>query len=356
MAFRPCSTLLLGLALAPAALGAQSVVGTVVDATSRQPVTGAMVRLMDGPRWTGVLFLTGADGRFRLQAPASGDYLLSVERIGFADATAGPVAIPEGATVPFDLEVRAEPIRLEGLDISAGRRCTLRNDAAGATQALWTEVRKALDAARWTEREGGLEFQAVRRTRTLDEKGLRVESEQSQVTTLFGANSVRTLPPEDLAEGGYVREVEFFVYYYGPDANVLLSETFLDTHCFRIVDGPEDEPHLVGLGFSPLRQGNPDITGTLLVHRDTGRLERVEFTYTGLGRRPGAELAQGAVRFAELPDGRWIVQEWSIRAPLLGLERHLVGSTFRERVVVTGVQEQGSEVLSATGPGVRWVR
>jgi hypothetical protein len=156
------------------------------------------------------------------------------------------------------------------------------------------------------------------------------------------------------AVGGYVRELESFVHYYGPDAAVLLSDAFLDTHCFGIVDSPDEEPHLVGLGFTPLRQGRPDITGTLLLRRDTGRLERVEFTYTGLGRRPGVELARGAMRFAELPDGRWIVRDWSIRAPLLALERQPVGGAFRERVVVTGVQEQGSEVLSATGPGMSW--
>lgn len=349
-------TALLALLLAPLGLSAQTVVGTVVDADTRQPVTGAMVRLMDpGGVWTGRLFLTAADGRFRLRAPAPGIFGLRVERIGFEEATAGPVALGPDASVTYDVAIGARPVRLEGLDVSAGRRrCSLRSDAEGATQALWGEIRKALDAALWTEREAGLQFQVVQRTLTLDATGERLREGDRRGATLYGGNSVRTLPPEDLAEGGYVRREDPFIYHYGPDATVLLSDAFLETHCFRIVDGPEDEPGLVGLEFEPVGGRNPDITGVLWADRATARLERVAFSYTGLGRRPGADVARGEVRFAELSDGRWIVRDWFIRAPLLGLARQLVAGQWRERVVVEAVQEQGSEVIAATGDLVSW--
>lgn len=348
---------LLALLLAPAGLPAQPVVvGTVMDGASRQPVTGAMVRLLepDGV-WTGRMFLTAADGRFRLRAPGPGTYRLRVERIGFEEATAGPVILEADATLTYDVPIGARPVRLEGLDVSAGRRrCTLESDAEGATQALWDEVRKALDAARWTEREAGLRFEVVRRTVRLDPRGERALEEDRRGATLFGGNSVRTLPPEDLAEGGYVRQEDPFIYHYGPDAAVLLSDAFLETHCFRLVEGPEDEPGLVGLEFEPVRGQNPDITGVLWADRTTARLERVEFAYTGLGRRPGADLARGEVHFTELSDGRWIVRDWFIRAPLLGLARQFVAGVLRERVVVDAVQEQGSEVVEASGEEVSW--
>jgi hypothetical protein len=349
-------TLLLAALLGPHGLAGQTVTGAVTDGATGQPIPGAMVRLMEGDRWTGVLHLTSGDGRFLLRAPAPGSYHLMVERIGFAETVAGPVVLAAGESVAIAVRVDAEPVRLEGLDVSAGRRrCSLRGDAAGATQALWGEIRKALDAARWTEREAGLRFQVVQRTRSLDAKGLRVQDESHRVSTLYGGNSVRTLPPEDLADGGYVREVDENVYHYGPDAEVLLSDPFLDTHCFRIVDPPREEPHLVGLEFQPIRgQDQPDIRGVLWADRATARLERVEFSYTGLGRRPGADQASGALRFAELADGRWIVRDWFIRAPLLGVARQFVGGVLRERLVVEGVQEQGTEVVSASGPDVAW--
>lgn len=344
------------LVLASAAdLGGQAVVGTVRDGSTGQPVTGAMVRLLDGGRWTGALFVTAADGRFRLTAPGPGSFDLRVERIGFAETEVGPVVVEEAETVTFDVIAVARPVRLEGLDVSAGRRrCSLPGDAEGATQTLWAEVRKALDAARWTEQEAGLQFQVAQRTRTLDPRGLRLLEEERRVTTLFGGNSVRSLPPDELGTGGYVREEDDLIYYYGPDAAVLLSDAFLDAHCFQIVEGPDEEPGLVGLAFRPVRERNPDISGVLWIHEATSRLERVEFVYTGLGRRPGAELAGGELRFAELSDGRWIVRDWFIRAPLLGLARQFVAGAFRERVAVTAVQEAGSEVITAQGPDVAW--
>lgn len=343
------------LLLAPDVLVAQGLVGAVRDQATLQPIPGAMVSLIQGDLSTGRLFLTGQDGRFQLRTPGPGVYRVRVERIGFARTESDPVVIEEGQTRTQDVYVGSEAIRLEGIDVSAGpRQCSLRGDDVGATQTLWDEARKALDAARWTEREAGLRFQVVQRTRSLDAGGRRVENEDRNVATVFGGNPVRTLPPENLAEGGYVREVEGFIHYYGPDAAVLLSDAFLNTHCFRIVDGPEGETHLVGLEFEPVGTRNPDIEGVLWMDRATARLERVEFRYTGLGRRPGTDQARGQVRFAELSDGRWIVRDWWIRAPLLGLSRQWVAGERRDRVMVTGVQETGSEVVSASGRLVSW--
>lgn len=348
--------MLIVLVLAPPVLGAQTVVGTVRDQGTGQPVLGAMVRLMADSSWTGALFLTAADGRFSLRAPAAGRYALRVERIGFASTTAGPVDLPAGMTLSFDLNVLASAVRLEGLEVAAERRrCSLDDDPRGETQTLWGEVRKALDAARWTEREAGLQFQVVRRTRTLDPSGRHVLDEQRRTSSAYGGNSVRTLPPGELASKGYVVDEGEFIYYYGPDAEVLLSDDFLATHCFAVVEGAEDQPGMVGLRFDPVRGRDvADIEGVLWVDRATARLERVEFVYTRLGRRPGVDQARGEVRFAELSDGRWIVRDWGIWAPVMGLSRQFVAGKLVERVMVTGVQEEGSEVLQVRGRDVEW--
>ncbi|MCG6955705.1 MAG: carboxypeptidase-like regulatory domain-containing protein [Gemmatimonadetes bacterium] len=335
---------------------AQVVVGTVRDRETRQPVQGAMVRLMAGTAPTGVLYLTGTDGHFNLEAPAAGRYTLAVERIGFASTTAGPVDLERGKTRRFDLDVATSPIRLEGLQVrGAKRRCNLEDDPGGETQLLWSEVRKALDAEQWTERKAGLAFELEQRTVILDASGRRVLDEQRRTTTAFGGNSMRTLSPAELAEKGYVHETKNATAYYGPDASVLLSDAFLATHCFSVVEGPRGEPGLIGLAFEPVSGRRvPDIQGVLWLERATARLERLEFEYSGLRLRPGHEQARGALHFTELSDGRWMVRDWNIRAPFLRVDHTFVGGQMRGRTVVGEVREQGSRVLSAKGPDVDW--
>jgi hypothetical protein len=315
-----------------------------------------MVRLVAGTTPTGVRYLTGTDGHFRLEAPAAGRYVLAVERIGFASTTAGPVDLEGGQARSFDVDVATSPIRLEGLQVrGAKRRCNLEDDPGGETQILWSEVRKALDAEQWTQGKAGLAFELEQRTVTLDASGRRVLDDQRRTTTAFGGNSMRTLSPAELAGKGYVRDTKNATAYYGPDAEVLLSDAFLATHCFSVVEGPRDEPGLVGLAFEPVPGRHvPDIQGVLWLERATARLERLEFEYSGLGRRPGHEQARGALHFTQLSDGRWMVRDWSIRVPYLRVDHTFVGGQLRGRVVVGQVREQGSRVLSAKGPDVEW--
>ncbi len=342
----------------PAGGVAQSIVGTVTEGDTGRPVTGAMVRLLSGDRPTGVRFLTAADGAYRLVPPEPGTYWLRVERIGFSGSRIGPVEVGPGRTVRRDLPVATAPVRLEGLDVSADRRrCSLDDGAGDATQVVWDEARKALAAATWTEREVGLRFLLDQTVRRLDPRGRTVTDESRQEMRVVGGNSVRSLPPADLVAGGYVREDGGFVYYYGPDAEVLLSDPFLETHCFRLVEGPSEEPHLLGLAFEPVPdRDTTDIEGVVLLDRATARLDRVEFRYTGLATSLGRDQARGTVRFLELADGRWVVRDWAIRAPVLVLERSVgAGGRLVERPAVGAVQEFGAAIQTVTGPGgVSW--
>lgn len=342
---------------APLPLAAQSVVGTVVEPESGRPVVGAMVRLMSGTEWTGSLFLTAGDGRFRLRAPGPGAYYLRVERIGFAEAVDGPFEVTGMEVLTRNVAVETAPVRLEGLEVTgAARRCDLRSTGGDATHRVWDEARKALASASWTEREAGLRFRVSSRQRRLDPRTEAIIDEDRTVQDLFGGNPVRTLPAEDLARDGYVQEQDGERVFYGPDAEVLLSDAFLSTHCFAVTEGRGEEAHLIGLRFEPVAGRQlADVEGVLWMDRLSSRLERVDFRYTNAGLGPADDRATGQVRFTELADGYWIVKDWYIRAPLLSVRRSFSARQGTvARTMVAALLETGSAVLTATAPGLEW--
>lgn len=345
------------LVVAPPSGAAQVVVGTVTEAVGDRPVAGAMVRLL-AEEGAGPRYLTAADGGFLLRAPRAGTWWLRVDRIGFTDTWEGPVEVPAGDTVRMQVVVASPPVRLPGPDGGPPLPvCSPGEDGEGPVALLWGEARKALAAASWTDRSEGLRIVLEQRVRRLDPSGETVTDEQRNEYPRAGANRVRSLPPQDLAEGGYVREVDGLVYYYGPDPDALLSDAFLETHCFRVVPGPADEPHLVGLSFEPVpARDTTDIAGVLLLDGATGRLDRVEFRYTGLRAEAGREQARGAVRFLGLSDGRWVVREWLIRAPVLTVEATVGdGGRVEEEAVLDFVQEFDSRIRALEGSeGVSW--
>ena len=68
--------------------------------------------------------------------------------------------------------------------------------------------------------------------------------------------------------------------FWAPDAGVLLSDSFLDTHCLRIRAGGSE---LVGLDFEPVPNRDvADIAGTLWLDPATAELQRVDFRYVNL--------------------------------------------------------------------------
>ncbi len=88
------------------------------------------------------------------------------------------------------------------------------------------------------------DFQVTRYERDLDAFGRTVLSETRQVS-LGCRRSPHPEPPGRGSHGrrGFVRPSGDGGYdYFGPDASVLLSDQFLDTHCFRLSVDPETGP------------------------------------------------------------------------------------------------------------------
>jgi iron complex outermembrane receptor protein len=106
------------LAIAPA-LGGQvptppastgSIVGTVVDAESGDPLAAATVRILEAH---GVEIVRG-DGRFEFQGLPPGTYTLTAGRLGYADRTRA-VEVTAGAPSEVRMELQIAAVRLGGV-------------------------------------------------------------------------------------------------------------------------------------------------------------------------------------------------------------------------------------------------
>jgi len=352
--------LAVGPMVAPPPLVAQVVRGVVSDVESRTPVAGAMVLLLGADDRAHVRVLTAEDGGFILSAPVAGRYRLRVDRIGYASVVSDPFDVPAGPAVVHDMTTGIEPVALEGIDVEGARRCEVRPAEGLATARVWEEARKALAAAAWTAERGMYRFAWRRFVRELAPDGRRVLEERRTLGRGFTAQPFVAAPAERLAEEGFVGEEGGDNIYYAPDANVLLSDAFLDTHCLALDDERTDEG-LIGLRFEPVRRRSvPEVEGVVWLERAGARLRSVEYGYVNLGRQLDAPDANGEIRFQELPNGTWIVQAWRIRMPRVQEERR-AGDRFGSgtRYVVLGYRDEGGEVrtiTTATGGVVRDAR
>jgi protocatechuate 3,4-dioxygenase beta subunit len=333
------------------------VVGRVVDQETLEPLSAAFVAFErpDGQRLNGVL--TRPDGRFVLRAPSPGRYRLVAQMIGYAAAPSGYVDLEVGETVQRDIEVPVRAIDLDGIRVTSATRCRARPGSGPGTARLWEEARKALEVASWVERSDVVRFQGVHHQRVLDPGTLRVvQSTEAGWRRWSGRSPYTSLPAEQLAEHGYVlassdRDGAELVYY-APDANVLLSDSFLDSHCFWVAPAPRGEPELIGLAFEPVRRGGvADIRGVLWLDRGTAELRRLDFTYTDLPQLPAtvSGVATGRVEFDRLATGVWIVRRWRLRMPAVELRESPTDRSRRPEAVLVGVHETGAEVRTVTG-------
>lgn len=334
-------------------LAAQTVVGTVVERGTARPLAGAFVVLVDGDGRRRNGGLTGEDGGYQLRAAAPGRYRLLAELIGYASATTGWIELAAGASVRHDIEVRVEAVTLEGIEVETGERCRRRPGAGPETARLWEEARKALEVARWSEDQGILRFRVVEHERTLDARTLRVLEQQERGRSgYYDRSPYRSIPPERLHEGGYIQRLPDQSYaYFAPDADVLLSESFLETHCFGVVDGRDEERELIGLAFEPVPERKlPDVRGVLWLEKGSAELRRLDYTYQNLPFRHGDwPQVGGRVELERLATGMWIVRRWRIRMPLEAESTDRPGRAGELELV--RLLEQGAEIRGVTTRG-----
>jgi len=396
-------------------VGAQSIQGLLVDADTGHPISGALLVLTDDEGESVNKTMSDAAGAYSLEAPAPGSYRIRTDRIGFTSSTTDWIEIAVGEAIAFRVETDVEPIELTSLVVDAnweGDRCRRSREASAATFALWDEARKALENSVWADSALRYRFSGVRRTQFIDQDGEPIPIRPLEETpesgledgapldslitvTSSGYELFRSLPAEDLRKIGYVvrvtpaldrkylltyslsgpdtssdststtvstRTVTEWTAFFGPDARVLLSDVFHETHCLRIEEN-DDMPGMIGLRFEPVDSKAVDIDGVLWLDRASAELRSVEFRYVGdlptanrshcvsvhAATRAQCENAArdarlwpstGRIDFDRLASGPFIVRSWWIQVPGVKTGNPLVDSRgvwTREGGLVTRV-------------------
>jgi hypothetical protein len=307
-----------GAAVSP--LDAQVIRGTVFDRANGEPVQTAFVVLLDEHGARAGAVLTGDDGRFIHRVPATGRYRVRVERIGFRSETSDPIEVGESEVVPVRLGISSQPIPLGEISAEGERRCRISREEGHLISDLWDEVRKVLQLAVWIDTQSGLNVQARNHERVLDFVTGAVLEERVQRWGGFSRAPYFALSGEKLAEDGYViEEPDGSHRYFGLSPETILSRPFEDTHCFRAQRPSRGQDRAeIGLAFEPAPGHRPpDVKGVLWIERATGKLRRVEYTYTRHLHpiQLPAHRFGGRMEFRELDNGAWIVDDWWIRMP-----------------------------------------
>ena len=329
---------------------AQSVRGRLMDPDGETGLGSAMIVLEDRDGNEMQRTLSRSNGLFQLDAPVPGSYRLRAERIGYATTYSDYLDLAAGETITQNLVAAVEVITLQGLVAGGERRCTVRPEEGLAVTRVWDEARKALSAAAWTQERGYYQYEMMNINRRLEPESRKVLDEQRSYNRGYMQAPYVSRPADSLVNGGFARITARESVYWAPDAEVLLSDAFLDTHCFNLKTDAEEAPGLIGLAFEPVSGRRlPDIGGTLWLDLATSRLERLDFTYRNLDL-PRTILTSGiggTLEFEALPNGTWIVNKWRIHMPKAGMGTNVLsggGTAILEEIIV-----QGGDVIRVHG-------
>ena len=331
-------------------LAAQVVRGRVTERTTNTPLDGVLLAILNARDSIVVQALSNDDGTYEIRLPGPGSYAMDAKRIGVKRIRIAPFTVAAGEARRVDITLDPLPAVLSSVNIR-GRTSCVRNPQSNArTAALWEDARAALtasvisrDLATGTGADSVMRFE-----RKLDVQTWRVLYETRRKVSTSMDHPFRSLAAEVLSVGGYVTvNQDGSTDYYAPDAEVLLSDTFLADHCFRIQPGAFEHLGQVGLGFEPIPQRKiPDVKGVLWMDEKTNELRTLEFTYSWLPNDVRTVDYGGTVSFFRMPGGRWIVRNWRIRMPEFGRARHEPGSfpPPSGRPTVVRISEEGGAV------------
>lgn len=282
------------------------------------PVVGAVILVVDASGRTVARTASRELGEYSISA-APGTYRVQVLQIGWRPTLAGPFTLVGGALTRANIDATGTRILLDPIIVTDRSECRVHPDSAAAAFVVWDEARKALIAASMTSAEP-FTMTLKRTEQELDRDGGRVNWDSTTIKSGLTLRPFASLPPERLARDGYMTaDAQANKTYWGPDADVLLSESFVSSHCLRIVRPSPvgDSARLVGVGFSPStkRRDIVDVEGVLWLDRASAELRGMDYHYVNTSKIVEKADPGGHLLFLRLLSGRWIVEQWSIRVP-----------------------------------------
>ena len=306
----------------PLATHAQTIRGTVADDRDA-PVAGVVVQLLDAQSAVVARALSNARGEYRLTAPTVGTYSIRTQRIGFRPTSFGPFTLRAGEDVQQRLALTGLPVTLTAIPIVSQSPCRALGNAGSTTYLVWEQVRAALSAAQVTAGMQELASTKLMYERLIDPQTDSLEEQKLRTQTSSMAEPWRSVTADSLHRAGYLgSERGGFIIYHAPNLDVLLSNVFIEDHCFRLAPSPN--PERIGIAFEPIpgRRRIPEIRGTLWVDRRSSELRQMEFGYTNIPRER-ERYAAATSEFARMANGAWVISQWEVRMPLL--ERSATG-------------------------------
>jgi hypothetical protein len=303
--------------------GAQMVRGVVREGSSGTLVPGVVVSLDRADSaaaplaQTAVSVLSNERAEYAVRAAGPGRYFITAKRIGVRRFVSEPFELAAGETRVLDVTVDALLYTLPEVVVNVHALCAARRTSMQRLAALWDEARSALTATQISVRDSLFRTNVTRYVLSMDAASLKVLSESWVTIEGAVARPFASLSGDSLAQLGYWRELPGdSAVFYGPDAEVLLSDAFRQGHCFSVVEGNRTRRGLVGLAFEPpANQLLPDVRGTFWLDARSFELRFIEFGYTRLPSGEFMGRVGGEVHFARVPSGAWIVRRWSLRMP-----------------------------------------
>ncbi len=308
------------LALSAIRADAQSVLGRLVDSTTRQGVAGALVTL---ERTDGTIAghgISGAGGQFLLRAPGAGSYALGIAAIGYRRHAAIPVTVDTGVvTLPDALLAPIVVTLPEMIALGGKRECGKSGLDDASFGRILEGAEQSLDVMQQTIESDDVAFDVDLIHRRIANGNPPDTIADTTVSRLHNW-PVQSIPPDSLRKVGFARpmtnkEGSGWIYY-GPDVSVLFSDWFLAGHCFTVARSASSDSTL-RIAFEPQHHTrNVDIRGELLLDRRTLALERLSFTHVffPFGSLDGA--SGGRLTFLHVAEGVWLPVEWTLWAPV----------------------------------------
>ncbi len=351
-----CGLALLLFALASTGATAQVLLrGTVRDATSGLAVPGAVVSLLDSARTVLQRTTTGANGEYRLLSPPSA-VRVQMRRIGFRPyEQLLPRAVADDRVL--DLRVERLPSLIAGMTVRARAACPMRDDTPVAF-GLWEQARSALLASVVARESQRANMRRYRFDRRLESERVVDMDVATDTSVRSDASFAAALTPAGFVRSGFALDGRAERTFYGPDADVLLSDAFLDGYCMRLADRDAAHPERVGVRFTPARnqRDRVEIDGTLWIDTVARVLTHIAYKYLMTDTRLNAARPGGEVVFAEMPSGAVFIDHWTMRLAGFAVETVpgvIMGNRLRESVrsserLVRVISETGGALAEAT--------